>query len=105
MQLISGISRPDLLRDKQRHEFVLGDEQKAEDSSSLVVRSLRPQRLHVLRRHRTSELLTNCASFLFRARRTGTFLVSSVQLQALISPFPALRRTLSVDTRLKTGPS
>ncbi len=34
-----------------------------------------------------------------------TFLMSSAQLQALISPFPALRRWVSVERRVNTGPS
>lgn len=34
-----------------------------------------------------------------------TFLLSSAQLQALISPFPELRRWVSVDSSENTGPS
>lgn len=81
---------------------------------SLVVGSFRPQRFDVLRRQRVDGSVSTAVRHLSTyvwfceevvATVTVTFLMSSAQLQALISPFPALRRCESVDRRQKTGPS
>lgn len=78
-----------------------------EDWFSLVVRSSGPQRFDVLRKQRHKNQANSFFLSIYVSLKTFqvTFLVSSLQLQALISPFPALSRWQSVDRREKTGPS
>lgn len=118
--LISGISKLDLRTEtQQRHQHPAGrtGSERSVRRLSLVVWSFCPQRFDILRRQKQftgqflrRQLVSRSSAYMWFcewvvAVATVTFLMSSVQLQALISPFPALKRWQSVDSRQKTGPS
>lgn len=104
--LISGISRLDLGTETTETSVCplsRLDRQEVDGVRclSLVVGSFRPQRFDVLRRQKVDGSVSTAVRHLSAyvwfceevvATVTVTFLMSSAQLQALISPFPALRR-------------
>lgn len=78
--------------------------------ASLVVWSFCPDRFDILQeqRDRFRQMLHKkplSGRFWIWDDMTVTFLMSSFQLHALISPFPVLRRWQSLESRENTGPS